>query len=148
MNHKFISKSFDKEGHIVMAFGSYDLLHIGHLYHLQYARNLGDYLIVGVASDGMVKREKGKDTVMSTYERLTLISSLEVVDGVFIEESNNKKEKYLTDMNVSTFVVGEEWLGHFDFLQDKINVVYLPRFPYISTSDIVKRIKEGGYRDD
>lgn len=146
MQIKYISKIPSDSKNVVIAFGSYDLLHVGHLQHLRMSKTLGDYLVVGVASDNLIKNEKGKLPVTSTYERIEIVSSLEVVDGVFIEESLNKKEKYIRDMKASTFVVGEEWLGFFDYLQPEINVVYLPRFPFTSTTSIIQKIKEGDFR--
>ena len=125
----------------VITFGTFDLLHIGHINIIKRARNFGDSLTVGVSSDALNIEKKGKFPIYSEYERSVLVSSLKYVDEVFIEESLEKKAEYIAQHKADVLVMGDDWQGKFDHLQQICKVVYLPRTPSISTTAIVEIVR-------
>ena len=124
----------------VITFGTFDVFHVGHLRILQRARSLGDRLVVGVSSDALNVSKKGRAPVFSESERVELISALEVVDDVFLEESLDLKRSYVVDHGAAVLVMGDDWAGRFDELGDVCEVVYLPRTPSISTTAVIEQI--------
>jgi choline-phosphate cytidylyltransferase/glycerol-3-phosphate cytidylyltransferase len=126
----------------VITFGTYDVLHIGHVKLLKRAKLLGSHLIVGVSSDELNKDKKGRNPVYPLKSRLEIISSLRFVDEVFVEDSLDLKAEYITSKNASILVMGDDWQGRFDHLKKYCEVVYLPRTPSISTTKVIEIIKE------
>lgn len=124
----------------VITFGTFDVLHVGHLRILKRARALGDRLVVGVSSDRLNVSKKGRVAVFSQAERVELLTALEVVDEVFIEESLELKRDYIVDHGAAVLVMGDDWAGRFDDLGDVCEVVYLPRTPSVSTSALIEKI--------
>lgn len=124
----------------VITFGTFDVLHVGHVRVLNRAAELGDRLVVGVSSDALNMSKKGRNPVFSQDERLELISNLKVVDDVFVEESLELKREYVTEHKADVLVMGDDWEGKFDFLNDICKVVYLPRTPSISTTALIEHI--------
>ena len=123
----------------IITYGTFDLLHTGHINLLRRARELGDYLIVAVSSDTN-KKKKHKDSVYSLEERMEILKAIKYVDEVIVEESWEQKEKDILNHGVSMFVIGDDWVNYFDELRVHCDVVYLPRTPNISTTDIRKKI--------
>jgi glycerol-3-phosphate cytidylyltransferase len=128
----------------VITFGTFDVLHVGHLRILQRARQLGDYLVVGVSSDALNIAKKSRAPVFSQDERCELIRNLRCVDEVFVEESLELKRQYVTDHGADVLVMGDDWAGRFDFVSDLCKVVYLPRTPSISTTAVIEQIASMG----
>lgn len=126
----------------VVTFGTFDVLHVGHVLILERARALGDRLIVGVSSDELNFRKKGRRPIYSQDDRLHIISALRCVDEVFIEESLEKKGDYLRRHRASVLVMGDDWAGRFDEFKSICEVVYLPRTPSISTTEIIEVIRQ------
>lgn len=126
----------------VITFGTFDALHIGHLKILERAKSLGDSLIVGVSTDRLSKYKKTRQPIFSQEERLTLIQALKCVDQVFLEESLDKKREYILNHKANILVMGDDWAGAFDDLEDICEVVYLPRTPSISTTAIIEKIRK------
>jgi glycerol-3-phosphate cytidylyltransferase len=126
---------------IVMTFGTYDILHYGHVRILKRARELGDKLIVGVSSDELNFSKKGRYPVYSQKERMAIISSIRYVDEVFLEESLELKRQYLLEHKGDVLVMGDDWAGRFDEFSDICKVVYLPRTPSISTTSVIETVK-------
>ena len=124
----------------VITFGTFDVFHIGHLRVLERAAALGDRLVVGVSSDELNFRKKGREPVFTQAERLRLVAALRVVDEVFLEESMERKREYIVDHRASVLVMGDDWAGRFDEFDDVCTVVYLPRTPSISTTAISEKI--------
>lgn len=124
----------------VITYGTYDLFHIGHLRLLQRAKSLGDYLIVALSTDEFNAREKNKQTVISYNDRKEIIESLRCVDLVIPENSWDQKNNDVREFKIDSFVMGHDWTGHFDFLQEYCDVVYLPRTENISSSEIKQHI--------
>jgi len=123
-----------------ITFGTFDLLHIGHINILERSRALCDRLIVGVSTDALNIAKKGIAPVYSQEERLKIVSALRVVDEVFLEESLEKKADYIREFNADVLVMGDDWAGRFDEFRDLCDVVYLPRTPHISTTQVKAEI--------
>ena len=125
----------------VITFGTFDVLHVGHVRVLNRAAELGDRLVVGVSSDELNQKKKGRRPVFSQAERLELIANLATVDEVFVEESLELKREYVLEHGADILVMGDDWEGKFDFLNDICEVVYLPRTPSISTTELIEHIR-------
>ncbi|MBD5436265.1 MAG: glycerol-3-phosphate cytidylyltransferase [Treponema sp.] len=128
----------------VITYGTFDLLHYGHINLLKRARELGDYLIVALSTDEFNWDSKRKQCYFSYEKRKQLLESCRYVDLVIPEESWEQKRSDVQLYKVDTFVMGDDWQGKFDFLKDLCEVVYLPRTPEISTTQIKNDI--GGKR--
>lgn len=126
----------------VITFGTFDVLHIGHLRILEQARALGNQLTVGVSTDALSIAKKSRAPVYSQLERVRIVSALRVVDHVFLEESLEEKRHYIAHYKADILVMGEDWKGKFDDLNDCCRVIYLPRTPAISTTAVIERIRE------
>jgi len=119
----------------VITYGTYDLLHVGHINLLRRARELGDYLIVVVSSDEF-NAIKGKKAYYSFEDRKKILESIRYVDEVLPEYTWEQKIDDVKNNNVDVFVMGDDWTGKFDFLKEYCEVVYLPRTEGISTTKI------------
>lgn len=126
----------------VVTFGTFDVLHIGHINILERSKALGDYLIVGVSSDQLNFSKKKRFPIYSQAQRIKIIQSLKFVDEVFIEESLALKRQYLNTYSADILVMGDDWSGRFDEFKDICNVVYLQRTPSISTTEIIEIVKK------
>lgn len=124
----------------VITFGTFDVLHIGHLRILERSKALGDRLVVGVSSDALNQSKKARDAVFDQEQRMQLVGALKVVDDVFLEESLELKGHYITEHQADILVMGDDWAGKFDHFGDLCSVVYLPRTPSVSTTAIIERI--------
>lgn len=120
----------------VITYGTFDLLHYGHINILRRARELGDYLIVALSTDEFNEKSKSKVTYFTYEERKTLLEAVRYVDLVIPETSWEQKETDILQYKADIFVMGDDWQGKFDFLKKCCTVVYLPRTPEISTSKI------------
>lgn len=127
----------------VITFGTFDVFHVGHLNIIQRARDLGDRLIVGVSSDALNFKKKNRCPIYSESDRMKILASLKCVDHVFLEESLERKADYILKYHADVLVMGDDWSGKFDYLSDKCSVVYLPRTPSVSTTEIIEVIKGG-----
>ncbi len=126
----------------VLTFGTFDLLHIGHINIIKRAKELGDQLIVGISSDNLNFSKKQIYPVYNQNDRLTIVSSLRDVDEVFVEESLELKREYILKYKADILVMGNDWEGKFDEYSDICKVVYLPRTKEISTTEIKDKIKD------
>lgn len=126
----------------IITFGTFDVLHIGHVRILNRARAHGDHLTVGLSSDELNFSKKGRNPIYPFDSRKELVSSLRFVDHVFKEESLEKKREYILQHNADALVMGNDWEGKFDEFRDICEVIYLPRTPSISTTEIIEVIKE------
>ena len=124
----------------VITFGTFDVLHVGHIRILERAAALGDRLVVGVSSAALNRSKKDKDAVFDERSRMRIIESLRVVDAVFLEESLELKRQYIIENRADVLVMGDDWAGRFDELGDICSVVYMPRTPSVSTTAIIERI--------
>lgn len=125
----------------VITYGTYDLLHYGHINLLQRARALGDYLIVALSTDEFNWNSKQKKCYFSYEKRKKMLEALRCVDLVIPENNWEQKTEDVQLYKVDTFVMGDDWKGKFDFLKDQCEVVYLPRTPEISTTQIKTDLK-------
>ncbi|MCO7174550.1 glycerol-3-phosphate cytidylyltransferase [Sporolactobacillus kofuensis] len=119
----------------VLTYGTFDLLHYGHINLLRRAKELGDYLIVGLSTDEF-NAIKHKEAYHSYENRKLILEAIRYVDEVIPEKDWNQKISDVKDNHVDTFVMGDDWKGKFDFLKDYCEVVYLPRTVGISTTKI------------
>ena len=120
----------------IITYGTFDLLHYGHINLLRRARELGDYLIVALSTDEFNWNQKQKKCYFKYEERKKLLESIRYVDLVIPETCWEQKITDIDEFKVDTFVMGDDWKGKFDFLKEKCDVVYLSRTPEISTSKI------------
>ena len=121
----------------VITYGTFDLLHYGHIKLLQRAKALGDYLVVGLSTDEFNWNEKQKKCYFTYEQRKALLESIRYVDLVIPECNWEQKRTDVHDYHIDTFVIGDDWKGHFDFLEEEgCEVVYLSRTPEISTTKI------------
>jgi glycerol-3-phosphate cytidylyltransferase len=123
----------------IITYGSFDLFHIGHLNILKRCRSLGDYLICGVSTDEF-NDIKGKKSIFSYAERSEIIASISCVDLVISESSWDQKIDDIKKYEVSAFVMGDDWVGKFDYLSSYCEVIYLERTPLISSSLTKERV--------
>lgn len=119
----------------VITYGTYDLLHWGHIRLLKRARELGDYLIVALSTDEF-NAIKGKKAYHSFEERKLMLEAIRYVDLVIPENNWEQKKEDILTYKADIFVMGDDWLGKFDDLKDVCEVVYLPRTDGISTTKI------------
>ena len=128
----------------VITYGTFDLLHYGHINILRRAKALGDYLIVGLSTDEFNFIEKKKRCYFSFDQRKELLESIRYVDLVIPEISWEQKISDVREYHIDTFVIGDDWTGKFDFLKKEgVDVIYLPRTPEISTSQIKHDLGKG-----
>ena len=120
----------------VITYGTFDLLHYGHINLLRRAKQLGDYLIVCLSTDEFNSKEKNKETYFEYKDRKQLLEAIRYVDLVIPEESWEQKERDIEKYEIDVFVMGNDWEGRFDFLKQKCEVFYLPRTDEISTTKI------------
>ena len=121
----------------VITYGTFDLLHYGHINLLRRAKSLGDYLIVGLSTDEFNNKEKNKECYFDFENRKLLLDAVRYVDLVVPEENWEQKISDIQKYNIDLFVIGDDWKGKFDYLKDLgVEVVYLPRTEEISTSKI------------
>ncbi|EKF9136227.1 TPA: glycerol-3-phosphate cytidylyltransferase [Vibrio cholerae] len=130
----------------VITYGTFDLLHVGHVRLLKRLKNMGDKLIVGLSSDNF-NLQKGKCSFFSFDERKEILLSTKYVDEVISEDCWEQKIKDVIKYNASVFAIGNDWEGKFDFLKEYCEVVYLPRTENISTTDIKKRLEKISAQD-
>ena len=119
----------------VLTYGTFDLFHIGHLNLLKRARSYGDRLIVGVSTDDF-NQLKGKKTLIPFKHRAEIVANIKFVDQVIAEENWEQKISDIQEHGVDIFLMGNDWVGKFDFLKDYCEVVYLPRTDNISSTQI------------
>ena len=126
----------------VITYGTYDLLHYGHIRLLERAKALGDYLIVGVTSDSFDLTRGKINAQQSLMERIEAVRATGIADEIIIEEYEGQKIDDIKRYGVDIFTVGSDWKGHFDYLNEFCKVVYLDRTEGISSSDIRSEKRE------
>lgn len=127
----------------VITYGTFDLLHYGHINLLKRAKALGDYLIVALSTDEFATLQKKKPCYFGYGQRKALLEAMRYVDLVIPESSWDQKLEDCHQYHVDTFVIGDDWKGKFDYLKDEgVDVVYLPRTPEISTTRIKEDLHE------
>ena len=123
----------------VITYGTFDLLHYGHINLLKRAKALGDYLIVVLSTDEFNWSQKHKKCYFTYEQRKALVEAIRYVDLVVPEESWEQKRCDVRKYDVNVFVIGDDWKGKFDFLKEEgVEVVYLERTPEISSTKMKK----------
>ena len=125
----------------VITYGTYDLLHIGHINLLKRAKELGDYLLVVLSTDEF-NAIKHKTAYHSYEDRKAILEAIRYVDEVIPETCWEQKVSDVVNNNIDVFVMGDDWKGQFDFLKEHCEVVYLPRTDGISTTKIKQDLHE------
>lgn len=120
----------------VITYGTFDLLHYGHINLLKRAKEQGDYLVVALSTDVFNWNEKQKKCYFTYEKRKHLLESIRYVDLVVPEEKWEQKIEDIEEYHIDVFVMGDDWKGKFDFLKDYCEVKYLPRTPEVSTTQI------------
>lgn len=120
----------------VITYGTYDMLHYGHIRLLERAKALGDYLIVGITSDDFDKQRGKINVQQSLEERIAAVQATGLADKIVIEEYEGQKIDDIRKFNVDIFTVGSDWKGHFDYLKEYCQVIYLPRTEGISSTEL------------
>lgn len=120
----------------VITYGTYDLLHYGHIRLLKRAKALGDYLIVGITSDDYDKTRGKINNQQSLIERIAAVKATGIADEVIVEEYEGQKIDDIRRYDIDIFTVGSDWVGKFDYLNEYCKVIYLPRTEGISSSEI------------
>lgn len=120
----------------VITYGTYDMLHRGHIRLLERAKALGDYLIVGITSDDY-DRTRGKINIQqSLMERIEAVRQTGLADEIIVEEYDGQKIDDIKRLGIDIFTLGSDWEGKFDYLKEYCQVIYLPRTEGVSSSDI------------
>jgi len=125
----------------IITYGTFDMLHRGHINLLKRAKDMGDYLIVALSSDEF-NSSKGKSSYYTYEERKYILESIRYVDEVIKEEDWEQKMTDVDKYEIDLFIMGDDWEGEFDFLKEKCEVVYLPRTDGISTTKIKHDLKD------
>ena len=120
----------------VITYGTYDMLHYGHIRLLERAKALGDYLIVGITSDDYDKTRGKINLQQSLMERVEAVKATGIADEIIIEEYEGQKIDDIRRLGVDIFTVGTDWEGYFDYLNEYCKVVYLPRTEGVSSSEV------------
>lgn len=126
-------ENFMKEKKIVITYGTFDVLHYGHINLLKRAKDLGDYLIVGLSTDEF-NEQKGKKSFYNFNQRKSILESIKYVDKIIPEDCWEQKANDLRQYSVNIFVMGNDWEGKFDFLSQYCEVTYLKRTDGISST--------------
>ncbi len=129
-----------KDKRTVITYGTFDLFHVGHLRLLKRAKELGDYLIVGVSTDEF-NQLKGKKTIIPFEQRREIVESIRYVDQAIPEENWEQKVDDIKRFGVDVLVMGADWQGKFDHLKEFCEVVYLPRTQGVSSTQLKKSLK-------
>ncbi|WJG10581.1 adenylyltransferase/cytidyltransferase family protein [Aliiglaciecola sp. LCG003] len=119
----------------ILTYGTFDLLHVGHLNMLERLKSMGDKLIVGVSTDEF-NQQKGKQSIFSFDERARIINALSCVDEVIPEKNWQQKPEDIHKYNVDIFGIGDDWQGKFDSLNEFCEVHYLSRTKDISSTSL------------
>ena len=130
----------------VITYGTYDVFHVGHLRLLERARALGGQdgtLTVAVSTDRFNWEEKRKRSAIPDSQRMEIVRALRCVDRVIPEDSWDQKRRDIVEYGIDVFVMGDDWKGKFDDLSDLCRVVYLPRTPEISSTEVKQQIRDG-----
>lgn len=135
MNYSLEYKTEVKWMRKVITYGSFDLLHYGHISLLKRAKQMGDYLIVGLSSDEF-NTLKNKKSYYSFEHRKVMLEAIRYVDEVIPENTWDQKTEDVKKYNIDVFVMGDDWKGKFDYLKEYCEVVYLPRTLDISTTKV------------
>lgn len=131
----------------VITYGTFDLLHKGHVRLLKRARGLGDHLTVCLSTDEF-NAVKGKKAYTPYEDRKYILEAIKYVDEVIPERGWDQKINDVKENDIDIFVMGDDWKGQFDFLKDYCKVIYLPRTEGISTTKIKRDLGLGDYKKD
>ena len=124
----------------VLTYGTFDLLHFGHVRLLQRAKQLGDELYVGISTDEF-NAQKGKNSVINFHHRKFILESIKYVNHAIPETSWDQKIDDIKKYKIDIFTIGDDWEGKFDFLNNFCEVIYLPRSIGVSSTELKEALK-------
>ena len=126
----------------IITYGTFDMLHYGHINLLRRAKEMGDYLVVALSTDEFNWNSKHKKTYFTYDKRKQLLEAIRYVDLVIPEKNWDQKVNDMQLYQIDTFVMGNDWVGKFDYLTKRtgVKVIYLPRTPEISTTRIKREL--------
>ncbi|SEP75068.1 Glycerol-3-phosphate cytidylyltransferase [Virgibacillus subterraneus] len=127
----------------VITYGTFDILHTGHINLLRRAKEYGDYLIVAISSDSF-NALKSKAAYYTFEQRKAILEAVRYVDEVIPEDTWEQKLEDVKKHNIDVFIMGDDWKGDFDFLKEHCEVVYLPRTVGISSTKIKTDLNKNG----
>lgn len=130
----------------IITYGTFDLLHYGHINLLKRAKELGDYLVVALSTDEFNWNSKNKKCYFDYEKRKCLLESIRYIDLVIPENNWEQKTEDIQELKIDTFIIGDDWKGKFDFLEPYCEVVYLPRTPEVSSTKIKLDLHNGEMR--
>jgi len=125
----------------IITFGTFDLFHIGHLNILKRAKTFGRTLVVGISTDALNLSKKNVLPIYNQHDRLEIVKNIQGVDTVFFEESLEMKGDYIKEYGADALIMGDDWIGRFDWCNEFCEVIYLPRTPEISSTQIKQEVK-------
>ena len=120
----------------VITYGTFDLLHYGHIRLLERAKALGDFLIVGITSDDYDKTRGKINNQQSLMERIAAVEATGLADKIIVEEYDGQKIDDIKRYDIDIFTVGSDWIGTFDYLKEYCQVIYLQRTEGISSTQV------------
>ena len=129
----------------VITYGTFDLLHVGHINLIRRAKEMGDYLIVGLSTDEF-NEMKNKQASQSYENRKIILESIKYIDEVIAERTWEQRIDDIKKYDIDLFVIGDDWEGKFDYLREYCDVVYLPRTVGVSTTQLksdISKVKNG-----
>lgn len=126
----------------IITYGTFDLLHYGHINLLRRAKQQGDYLVVALSTDEFNLNSKNKICYFNYDKRKALLEAIRYVDLVIPEENWEQKSKDIESYHIDKFVIGCDWTGYFDFLKESCEVIYLPRTAEVSSTQIKNDLKK------
>ena len=124
----------------VITYGNFDLFHVGHVKLLRRARELGNELYVGLSTDKFSSELKGKDCIIPYDDRKEILKACKYVDVVIPEFTWEQKIFDIMTYEIDVFVMGDDWKGRFDYLNEYVKVIYLPRTENISTTMLKEKL--------
>lgn len=124
-----------------ITYGTFDIIHVGHLNLFKRIKELADTLIVGVCSDNFCANKVYKKyPILSTDERVEIVSSIKYVDKVIVEDHANQKIPDILNYDVDLLVSGDDWLGFYEHIREYCDVLYLERTSGVSSSQIKQKL--------
>jgi len=126
----------------ILTYGTFDILHYAHLWYLKKAKEMGDYLIVGISNDEFNENKKNKKAHYPYEIRKEMVEAIKYVDETFEQKSFEQKKDDILKYNIDVLVSSEDWKGKYDYLKEYCEVVYLEKISDVSSTDLRTSLKD------